>query len=188
MIIMNFEMKKYIASSLTKGFTLVELIVVIAIIGVLAAVLIAVVDPVDKINSANDAGVISSVSQFGKANDAYAATHNNGYVGPAAAAGALTLGGALTALNSSGESKISSYTPPTGYTVTYLFAPSATCTIGANDCTGYAFIASGLKSKKNTAAPVFQVVNGKSCFVTAGTTVTQAQLNTSPTNPVNACP
>lgn len=187
MIILN-NMKKRTSSLLTAGFTLVELIVVIAIIGVLAAVLIGVVDPVDKINSANDAGVVSSLTQFGKANDGYAATHSNGYVGPVTAGGSLTVTQALAALNTAGESKLSSYTPPSGYTApTYIFAPSTTCTLAANTCTGYAFVATGLKSKKNTTLSVFQVVNGKSCFVTPANTITQGDLNTSPTAPAHGC-
>lgn len=168
-------MKLTTAQQLKKGFTLVELIVVIAIIGVLAAVLIAVVDPVDKINSANDAGIISSVSQFGKANDGYAATHNNGYVGPATA-GLLSVDGALSALSTAGESKISSYVPPSGYTVSYFQSPSTTCTLSLNDCTGYAFVTSALKSKANTGY-VFQVVNGKACKVLLASAATQTTLN-----------
>ena len=178
---------------LQKGFTLIELIVVIAILGVLAVVLVTTIDPLDKINSANDAGIVRSVAQFGKSMDSYGASHNNYYLN------AANTNAALTALQAAGETKITSYTPPSG-TVTYLFTPAA-CTSGST-CTGFAFFtgaageAAGvtLKSKKNTsgttssAAPFYQYVNGKGCFVT--TVITQAQLTTlgAASSGAGACP
>lgn len=173
-----------IKSASKKGFTLIELIVVIAILGILAAVLITTIDPLDKINSANDAGVVSSIAQFGKANDSYAATHNNSYVGMASP----TVNLALAALQTAGETKIASYTQPGGYPVpTYLKTPT-TCTSALLDCAGYAFIATGLKSKKNAAAPVYQYVNGRGCFVAAA--ITQVELDSlgSASTGAGACP
>ncbi len=153
----------------SKGFTLIELIVVIAILGVLAAVLITTIDPLDKINAANDAGVTSTLAQIGRAEDGYAANKNNFY------AGGANVDALLTTLNTAGETKISSYAPPTGYAanLTFLDSPDA-CTSGST-CTGYAIIQQGLKSKKYVATPVYQVVNGKGCFVAVA--ITQAQLD-----------
>ena len=152
-----------------KGFTLIELIVVIAILGVLSVVLFTTIDPLDKINTANDSGVVQSIAQFGKANDAYAASKNNMFPGGA------TVNAALTVLQAAGESKVTSYTPPPGYTVIYLDSPDA-CTSGTT-CTGYSFQVTDLKSKKYTATPAYQVINGKGCLVAAASVITQAQLD-----------
>ncbi len=152
----------------SKGFTLIELIVVIAILGVLAAILITLIDPVDKINAANDAGVISDMAQFGRANDGYSATHENKFVGGA------TVNDALADLQAAGESKISSYTPPAGYTVNYIATPG--CTTAAGDCTNYVFWISGLMSK-NYGGPVngeiYAWANGGGCFLPFGTVITE---------------
>lgn len=155
----------------TKGFTLIELIVVIAILGVLAAVLITTIDPLDKINSANDSGVISAVAQFGKANDAYAATHNNTYVGGA------TVNAALTDLLAAGESKIGTYTPPATYTVNYV--TTAACTTAAANCVNYAFWVTALKAKKYGGPATGQeyvYANGRGCFMANGTAITAATV------------
>lgn len=151
----------------SSGFTLIELIVVIAILGVLAAVLITVIDPLDKINSANDAGVISTLTQIGKGEDSYAANHSSFYTGGG------TVNAALGVLNTGGESKISTYTSPSGYTITALESPAA-CAAGST-CTDYAVIVSNLKAKKYTVTPVYQVVNGKGCLVAVA--ITQGQLD-----------
>lgn len=157
----------------SKGFTLIELIVVIAILGVLATVLITTINPLDKINSANDSAVIASVAQFGKANDSYAATHNNYYV-PGA-----TVTEALGNLSTAGESKIATYTPPAGYTANYVASP-ASCTsdgTGAGYCTNYAFWVTALKSIKNggpTTGLMYVYANGQGCTKPNGTTITAA--------------
>ncbi len=153
----------------SKGFTLIELIVVIAILGVLAAVLITTIDPLDKINAANDSGVVTSLAQFGKANDTYAATHNNTYVG------GTTVNAALTDLQTAGESKIGSYTAPTGYTVSY--ATTASCTTAGANCNNYAFWVTALKSKKYggpTSGQIYVYANGQGCFKANGTSITAA--------------
>lgn len=183
---MKRDLPKLVKSHISKGFTpiksgftLIELLVVIAILGVLAVVLIVLINPADKVNSANDAGSISTAIQFGRAMDAYAASHNNFYV-----TGTVTvtdINTALGVLSTAGESKISSYTPVTGYVWNYLTSPTSPCTSGST-CTGYAIIITNLKSLKNTggtppaAGPIHQIVNGKSCYV--ATAITQAQLNT----------
>ena len=137
------------------------------------ASLITTIDPLDKINSANDSGVISSVSQFGRAMDSYGANHNNFYIN------AADTNAALTTLNTQGETKITSYTPPTGYTVAYIFTPAA-CTSGTT-CIGYAFYTTALKAKKNingtppSNGPFYQYANGRGCYIAS--VITQAQLN-----------
>lgn len=147
-------------SALQKGFTLIELIIVIAILGVLAVVLITTIDPLDKINAANDSGVVSSIAQFGKANDTYAATHDNSYVGGG------TVDAALADLLAAGESKIGSYVPPTGYTVGYI--TTAACTTAGKTCLNYVFSVTDLKSKKNTAKPMYVWANGQGCYKATG--------------------
>lgn len=169
----------------SKGFTLIELIVVIAILGVLAAVLITVIDPLDKIKSANDAGVISAVAQFGKAEDSYAATHNNLYAGQQAGA----FSGATSTLNdlfTAGEIKSNAYTPPSGYAISQLLTTGCT-TGGPTTCANYVFYTSavspsttGLLSKKNVSGtppsggPFYMWANGKGCYVAAAPTVATA--------------
>lgn len=161
-------MKLSAAQKLQRGFTLIELIVVIAILGVLAAVLITTIDPLDKINSANDAGVVSSLAQVGRAEDGYAANHNNFY------AGGATVNALLTTLNGAGETKITAYSAPSAnYTVSFLDSPDG-CTSGTT-CNGYAIIVDGLQAKKNSANDVYQVVNGKGCYVSAA--ISQAELD-----------
>lgn len=55
----------------SKGFSLMELIIVIAIIGILAAVVLAVINPLEQMAKTRDAGRRNSVSQLGKAVEAY---------------------------------------------------------------------------------------------------------------------
>src|SRR5258708_8398222 len=65
-------------SSNTKGFTLIELIIVIGVLGVLAAALLIAIDPVEQLNRGRDAGRLSSVTQLGRAMQAYVAGQNTG--------------------------------------------------------------------------------------------------------------
>lgn len=154
-------------NKIQQGFTLIELIVVIAILGVLATVLLVLIDPLDKINLANDTGVISTISQLGKANDAYAAQNTNLYVGCATA---CTFAGAVTALNTAGETKLSSVTAPANYTYSY-FQPAACTAAAQTNCTTYVFSVN-LRSKKYTSgngagnSSYFVAANGKSCVLT----------------------
>src|SRR5260221_3343316 len=60
-------------SSNTKGFTLIELIIVIGVLGVLAAALLIAIDPVEQLNRSRDIGKVSSVTQLGRAMQANAA-------------------------------------------------------------------------------------------------------------------
>ena len=142
------------------GFTLIELLVVIAIIGVLAAVLAAILDPLDKIRAANDAGVISTVGQLGKGNDGFAVNNSNQYVV------ATTFAGAVTALNTAGESKFGSITSPAGgYTYAYI-APAGCAAATPANCTSYVF-SINLQSKKYTSTPFYWFANGKGCIKAA---------------------
>ncbi len=147
----------------SKGFTLIELIIVIAILGVLAAGVLIAIDPVDKINQANDAKVQNDVSGAGRASEAYATFHNGFY--PAA----------LNDLVTSGELKRvpaapSGYEPYSVVNMTQTPPVNAgSCTAGV-DCTG--IIVSGRLKSKKYAAPVpdttywqYQSPSGKSCAV-----------------------
>lgn len=80
----------------SKGFTLIELLIVIAIIGILAAGVLVAIDPVEQLNRGRDASRKSSISQLGRALQAYY-TANSAYP-------AVT--GWNTTLTTSGEIKV----------------------------------------------------------------------------------
>lgn len=61
------------------GFTLVELLVVIAVLGVLAASVLIAINPLEQLARARDAGRQSTVSQLGKAVQAYYTANNAVY-------------------------------------------------------------------------------------------------------------
>jgi prepilin-type N-terminal cleavage/methylation domain-containing protein len=65
-------MKKY----LSRGFTLVELLIVIALLGVIATIVIAAINPIEQANRAADAGMKADASQMVSALDRYYASHN----------------------------------------------------------------------------------------------------------------
>lgn len=71
----------------SKGFTLIELIVVIAVLGVLAAVVILGLNPVEQIARARDAQRKTTLGQLARALQAYATSNNGTY--PVAAGGAV---------------------------------------------------------------------------------------------------
>lgn len=65
-------MKKY----LSKGFTLVELLIVIALLGIIATIVIAAINPIEQANRASDSGMKADASQMISAVQRYYATHN----------------------------------------------------------------------------------------------------------------
>lgn len=65
-------MKKY----LSKGFTLVELLIVIALLGVIATIVIAAINPIEQANRASDAGMKADASQLVSAIQRYYTTHS----------------------------------------------------------------------------------------------------------------
>ncbi len=69
----NNQMKKY----LSKGFTLVELLIVIALLGVIATIVIAAINPIEQANRAADAGMKADASQMVSAIERYYASHND---------------------------------------------------------------------------------------------------------------
>lgn len=63
----------------TSGFTLLELIIVIAVLGVLATVLLLALNPLQQFARGRDTGRISTVTQLGRAMEAYGASRNGDY-------------------------------------------------------------------------------------------------------------
>lgn len=55
----------------TKGFTLVELLIVIAVLGVLVATVVTVINPAKRIKQANDAKIKNDIGQLASAMQAY---------------------------------------------------------------------------------------------------------------------
>lgn len=69
---------KNLRLNISKGFTLVELLVVIAVLGVLAAVLIVALNPAEQLEKGRDAGRLSSVTQLGQAMQNYVTNQGTG--------------------------------------------------------------------------------------------------------------
>ncbi|MFC1625471.1 type II secretion system protein [Patescibacteria group bacterium] len=65
-------MKKY----LSKGFTLVELLIVIALLGAIALIVIAAINPIEQTNRARDARFKADSAQLLSAIDRYYASHS----------------------------------------------------------------------------------------------------------------
>ena len=63
----------------TKGFTLLELLVVIVLLGIIMAVIIVGIDPIDKTNSANDSKVQADIGMIGTAFEANATLNYGTY-------------------------------------------------------------------------------------------------------------
>lgn len=65
-------MRKY----LSKGFTLVELLIVIALLGIIATIVIAAINPIEQANRASDAGMKADASQIVSAIERYYTAHS----------------------------------------------------------------------------------------------------------------
>ena len=66
-------MKRY----LSKGFTLVELLIVIALLGIIATIVISAINPIEQANRAYDAGSKADASQLLSAIQRYYASHSD---------------------------------------------------------------------------------------------------------------
>lgn len=158
-------------ASVSRGFTLVELLVVVAILGVLGAAIVIAIDPVDKIRGANDATVINHVGSIATAAESYAATHDGYYPD------------SLQDLVTSGDLK-SMPKPPGGYGITEYPFTTYTDEAGTLACANdqcarvITFVTLQSKKYKNAATPagpkyIWDSVTGEKCFKqTAGTTNT----------------
>ncbi len=113
------KLKSMLRNFSSKGFTLIELLIVIAILGVLAAGILVAIDPVEQLARARDSSRKSSVSQLGRALQAYY-TSNSAY--PA-------VGNWESTLTASGEIKVFPSNPgtPTGPACTGGRLPNNFC-------------------------------------------------------------
>jgi prepilin-type N-terminal cleavage/methylation domain-containing protein len=59
----------------TKGFTMIELLIVIAVIGILAVAVLAAINPIEQINRGHDTGSVSDAEQLIGAIDRYYTAH-----------------------------------------------------------------------------------------------------------------
>lgn len=73
--LMKLLPKKFKISSLTSGFTLVELLVVIGVLGILAAGLLATVDPLEQFRKASDSNKQQTALELVNAIQRYYANH-----------------------------------------------------------------------------------------------------------------
>lgn len=97
----------------SKGFTLVELLIVIAVIGVLAAVILAVINPLQQLARGRDAGRTSTIAQLGSALQRYATSNTDYPVVPASGNGTF-----MTDLVTANEIQATFTNPDYGGTLT----------------------------------------------------------------------
>jgi len=123
-------MKINLMKNISKGFTLIELLIVIAVLGVLAAVILVAIDPAEQLARGRDAGRKSSVTQLGRALQAYYTVNSaTGYPNP--------VGPPIwtITLQNSGEIRIIPATTfPPSMTVTCTAAPSYTVNLAGGFC------------------------------------------------------
>jgi len=154
-------------NKLSQGFTLIEILVVIILLAIISTAVIAVINPSDKIALANDSAVQSTIAQLGSANQAYAVSHNGGYIGPGIDHGTVDATQQMVGtLRTEGEVDIKSAQAPSGYAIYYAAAPVG-CTTAAGDCTSFT-LWTELKAQKykNTAGsgrPIFLFRRGEKC-------------------------
>ncbi|MEK7526581.1 MAG: type II secretion system protein [Patescibacteria group bacterium] len=67
----------------SKGFTMIELLIVIAIIGALAVAVFVGLNPIQRLAQTRDSGRLQNVVQLGRAAEAYAVGNNGSYVAEA---------------------------------------------------------------------------------------------------------
>ncbi len=60
---------------ITRGFTMIELLIVIAVLGILAVAVLAAINPIEQINRGKDTGSRSDAEQLSSAIDRYYANH-----------------------------------------------------------------------------------------------------------------
>jgi prepilin-type N-terminal cleavage/methylation domain-containing protein len=75
----NFSANFKSQMSSSKGFTLVELLVVIGVLGVLAAAVLTAINPLEQLARGRDAGRKSTINQLGNAVQAYFTSQNGVY-------------------------------------------------------------------------------------------------------------
>lgn len=107
-----------------KGFTLIELLIVIAVLGVLAVLVLVAIDPLEQLARGRDAGRKSSITQLGRALQAYYTTQGSAYP--------IVNNAWITALVTAGEIKTVPTNPTTGG-----YSPG--CGVGSGNQGGFCY-------------------------------------------------